>query len=200
MIKINNINIYISFLLINFAFLFLSNYAIEHNTIKYIVWINANIIYLISAGNIFNQSYNSGILDQMLIQNINLSLFFAKEIIRSWLKVGIPLSIISTCFIFILSNDYYLFYFLLSLIYSTFMIAFISAFSNSLIISNFNNIIAFIISLPVILPVLITGRLINEYTISSYKPIILIVILNLVILGIIPFLISWLVKTTIEEN
>lgn len=187
----------ISLLLINFAVIFLSRNSIDYKTMQYIVWINANIIYLVSTGGILNQSYSAGILEQILIQNINLPFFFTMQILKLWLKLGIPLSFLSTFLVFILSNNSTLFYFFLSLFYSTFMIAFISAFINALTISNFHSITSLIIALPIILPVFVTARFINET--MNFKIITSMIILNSAIAIIIPFIIYWTIKMTIEE-
>lgn len=104
-----------------------------------------------------------------------------------------------------------IFLFNLSLIYSTIAITFVSTIGNCLSVSyisnsssdnnsNSNNIIAIIVNLPIILPILISAKLIS----GSTEPNILdwgaIALLNALNIIIAPFLLEWVIRMIVEES
>ena len=199
-LNINTIQSHTIFLLINIITFLLYNQNEDYTIIKHTLWITSNFVYFISLNNAFKENYDSGIIEQLIISTKNFRLFLLKELVCYWLKVGFGLILLANFMLFILNSQTLreMFLFNLSLIYSTLSITIISMIGNSLSANNYNNIIAMIINIPLILPILIAAKMLSS--INNIYQLITILMINTITIVTTSFLLDWIIRMNVQEN
>ncbi|MCA4773958.1 heme exporter protein CcmB [Wolbachia endosymbiont of Mansonella perstans] len=148
----------------------LSLFTLENNSEQEVMltltWICATFVLQISTNNLFASDYYDGILEQIFIQPFSSKLIITCKIFAHWLLFGLPISVISSIFSFVVlgNNIEYSIAVGLSLLLSTLIVINISAVGNALMIGR-NNLasgISQILVLPIIMPVFIYFKLLVQ--------------------------------------
>lgn len=149
----------------------LSSFTLEsHNNKQEIMlilmWICTTFVLQISTSNLFASDYNDGILEQFFIQPLSSELIIIYKIFAHWLLFGLPISVISFIFSFIVL-DHSIGYSTtigLSLLFNTLIIINISATGHALIIgkSNLASAVSQILVLPMIMPTFVYFKLLIQ--------------------------------------
>ncbi|MCA4774771.1 heme exporter protein CcmB [Wolbachia endosymbiont of Mansonella ozzardi] len=148
----------------------LSLFTLENNSEQEVMltltWICATFVLQISTNNLFASDYYDGILEQIFIQPFSSKLIITCKIFAHWLLFGLPISVISSIFSFVVlgNNIKYSIAVGLSLLLSTLIVINISAVGNALMIGR-NNLasgVSQILVLPIIMPVFIYFKLLVQ--------------------------------------
>ncbi|APR97894.1 heme exporter protein CcmB [Wolbachia endosymbiont of Folsomia candida] len=168
----------------------LSSFSIENNNNKQevmltLTWICAAFVLQISTSNLFSSDYHDGILEQIFIQPFSSKLIITYKIFAHWLLFGLPISMISFIFSFIVldNNVEYSTAVGLSLLFNTLIIINISATGNALVIGR-NNLasgISQILVLPMIMPTFVYFKLLTQFEALSLN-------INILLITVLIFL------------
>lgn len=148
----------------------LSLFTLENNSEQEVMltltWICATFVLQISTNNLFASDYHDGILEQIFIQPLSSKLIITCKIFAHWLLFGLPISVISSIFSFVVlgNNTEHSIAVGLSLLLSTLIVINISAVGNALMIGR-NNLVSGmsqILVLPIIMPVFIYFKLLVQ--------------------------------------
>ncbi|MDR1139597.1 MAG: heme exporter protein CcmB [Rickettsiales bacterium] len=148
----------------------LSLFTLENNSEQEVMltltWICATFVLQISTNNLFASDYHDGILEQIFIQPLSSKLTITCKIFAHWLLFGLPISVISSIFSFVVlgNNTEHSIAVGLSLLLSTLIVISISAVGNALMIGR-NNLasgMSQILVLPIIMPVFIYFKLLVQ--------------------------------------
>ncbi|AAW71166.1 transcriptional regulator [Wolbachia endosymbiont of Brugia malayi] len=149
----------------------LSSFALESSNKQEImltlIWICATFVLQISTSNLFVFDYHDGILEQIFIQPFPPRFVVAYKIFVHWLLFGLPISVISSIFSFVVldSNIEHSIVVGLSLLLNTLIIINISATGNALVVGR-NNLasgISQILVLPIIMPTFVYFKLLVHF-------------------------------------
>ncbi|WP_395463466.1 heme exporter protein CcmB [Wolbachia endosymbiont of Cantharis cryptica] len=149
----------------------LSSFTLENNNKQEIMltltWICATFVLQISTSNLFASDYHEGILEQIFIQPLSSKFIVAYKIFAHWLLFGLPISVISSIFSFVVlgNNVEYSIAVGLSLLLNMLIVINISATGNALMIGR-NNLasgISQILVLPIIMPTFIYFKLLIQF-------------------------------------
>ncbi|MGL9718332.1 MAG: heme exporter protein CcmB [Wolbachia sp.] len=149
----------------------LSSFTLENNSKQEVMltltWICATFVLQISTSNLFASDYHDGILEQIFIQPLSSKFIIAYKIFTHWLLFGLPISIISSIFSFVVldNNIEYSVAVGLSLLLNTLIVINISATGNALMIGR-NNLasgISQILVLPIIMPTFVYFKLLVQF-------------------------------------
>ncbi|MDD9331718.1 MAG: heme exporter protein CcmB [Wolbachia sp.] len=150
----------------------LSSFTLEDNNNKQevmltLIWICTTFVLQISTSNLFLPDYHDGVLEQIFIQPFSSKLIIIYKIFTHWLLFGLPISVTSSMFSFIVlgNNIEYSIIIGLSLLFNILIIINISATGNSLMIgrSNLASGISQILVLPIIMPTFIYFKLLTQF-------------------------------------
>ncbi|BAO99388.1 heme exporter protein CcmB [Wolbachia endosymbiont of Cimex lectularius] len=148
----------------------LSLFTLENNSEQEVMltltWICATFVLQISTNNLFASDYHDGILEQIFIQPLSSKLIITCKIFAHWLLFGLPISVISSIFSFVVlgNNTEHSIVVGLSLLLSTLIVINISAVGNALMIGR-NNLVSGmsqILVLPIIMPIFIYFKLLVQ--------------------------------------
>ncbi|MDR2548219.1 MAG: heme exporter protein CcmB [Rickettsiales bacterium] len=148
----------------------LSLFTLENNSEQEVMltltWICATFVLQISTNNLFASDYHDGILEQIFIQPLSSKLIITCKIFAHWLLFGLPISVISSIFSFVVlgNNIEHSIAVGLSLLLSTLIVINISAVGNALMIGR-NNLVSGmsqILVLPIIMLVFIYFKLLVQ--------------------------------------
>ncbi|QOD37891.1 heme exporter protein CcmB [Candidatus Wolbachia massiliensis] len=149
----------------------LSSFTLENSNKQEVTlaltWICATFVLQISTSNLFVSDYYDGILEQIFIQPLSSKFIIAYEIFAHWLLFGLPISVISSIFNFIVlgSSIEYSIAVGLSLLLNTLVVVNVSATGNALMIGR-NNLasgISQILVLPIVMPTFIYFKLLVQF-------------------------------------
>ncbi|OWZ25773.1 heme exporter protein CcmB [Wolbachia endosymbiont of Wuchereria bancrofti] len=149
----------------------LSSFALESSSKQEImltlIWICTTFVLQISTSNLFVFDYHDGILEQIFIQPFSPRFVIAYKIFVHWLLFGLPISVISSIFSFVVlsSNIEHSIAVGLSLLLNTLIIINISATGNALVVGR-NNLasgISQILVLPIIMPTFVYFKLLVHF-------------------------------------
>lgn len=169
----------------------LSSFTLENNSKQEVMltltWICATFVLQISVNNLFVSDYHNGILEQIFIQPLSSKFTIACKIFAHWLLFGLPISLISSTFSFVVldNNIEYSIAVGLSLLLNTLIVVNISATGNALVIgrSSLASGISQILVLPIIMPTFVYFKLLVQFkSLSLNTHILLITALIFVIL------------------
>ncbi|MGL9681720.1 MAG: heme exporter protein CcmB [Wolbachia sp.] len=149
----------------------LSLFTLENNSEQEVMliltWICSTFVLQISTNNLFASDYQDGILEQIFIQPLSSKLIITCKIFAHWLLFGLPISVISSIFSFVVlgNNTKYSIAVGLSLLLITLIVINISAVGNALIIGRNNLVsgISQILVLPIIMPIFIYFKLLVQF-------------------------------------
>ncbi|MGL9731493.1 MAG: heme exporter protein CcmB [Wolbachia sp.] len=148
----------------------LSLFTLENNSEQEVMliltWICATFVLQISTNNLFASDYHDGILEQIFIQPLSSKLIITCKIFAHWLLFGLPISVISSIFSFVVlgNNTEHSIAVGLSLLLITLIVINISAVGNALMIGR-NNLVSGmsqILVLPIIMPIFIYFKLLVQ--------------------------------------
>ncbi|MDR2978361.1 MAG: heme exporter protein CcmB [Rickettsiales bacterium] len=148
----------------------LSLFTFENNSEQEVMltltWICATFVLQISTNNLFASDYHDGILEQIFIQLLSSKFIITCKIFAHWLLFGLPISVISSIFSFVVlgNNIKHSIVVGLSLLFSMLIVINISAVGNALMIGR-NNLVSGmsqILVLPIIMPVFIYFKLLVQ--------------------------------------
>ena len=149
----------------------LSSFTLENNNKQEVmltlIWICTTFVLQISTSNLFASDYHDGILEQIFIQPFSSKLIIIYKVFAHWVLFGLPISVISSIFSFIVlgNNIEHSIAVGLSLLLNTLIIINISATGNSLIIgkSNLASGISQILVLPILMPTFVYFKLLTKF-------------------------------------
>ncbi|MGL9733162.1 MAG: heme exporter protein CcmB [Wolbachia sp.] len=139
----------------------------EQEVLLILTWICATFVLQISTNNLFASDYHDGILEQIFIQPLSSKLIITCKIFAHWLLFGLPISVISSIFNFVVldNNTEHSIIVGLSLLIITLIVINISAVGNALMIGR-NNLVSGmsqILVLPIIMPIFIYFKLLVQF-------------------------------------
>ena len=166
-----------------------------------ILWLGSLMTIMFSTEDIFLEDYLDGTMDQYIVNNISLPLIVFIKIFVYWLLIGVPIGILSFIFALVFTSNFEssLLIGVISLVVNYIYFA-VFSFGNSLSL-NKGSLLSSLVCLPLVLPILITlGKFITalEYALNFYSYIILLLGVLSIIITIIPFLISFILKAHLD--
>ncbi|WCR58551.1 heme exporter protein CcmB [Wolbachia endosymbiont of Ctenocephalides felis wCfeJ] len=139
----------------------------EQEVMLTLIWICTTFVLQISTNNLFASDYRDGILEQIFIQPLSSRFIIAYEIFVHWLLFGLPISVISSIFSFVVlgNNIEYSIAVGLSLLLNTLIVINISATGNALMIgrNNLASCISQVLVLPIIMPTFVYFKLLVQF-------------------------------------
>ncbi|MDM8334875.1 heme exporter protein CcmB [Wolbachia pipientis] len=149
----------------------LSSFTLENNSKQEVMltltWICATFVLQISTNNLFISDYHDGILEQIFIQPISSKLIIAYKIFAHWLLFGLPISLISCMFSFVVLGNgiEYSITVGLSLLLNTLIVINISATGNALVAgrNSLTSGISQILVLPIVMPAFVYFKLLVQF-------------------------------------
>ncbi|MCV3769192.1 MAG: heme exporter protein CcmB [Wolbachia pipientis] len=139
----------------------------EQEVMLALIWICTTFVLQISTSNLFASDYYDGILEQIFIQPLSSKFIIVCKIFTHWILFGLPISVISSIFIFIVWG-YGIEYSItagLSLLLTILVVINISATGNALMIGR-NNLasgVSQILVLPIIMPTFVYFKLLVQF-------------------------------------
>lgn len=166
-----------------------------------ILWLGSLMTIMFYTEDIFLEDYLDGTMDQYIVNNISLPLIVFIKIFVYWLLIGVPIGILSFIFAIAFTSNFEssLLIGVISFVVNYIYFA-VFSFGNSLSL-NKGSLLSSLVCLPLVLPILITlGKFITalEYALNFYSYIILLLGVLSIIITIIPFLISFILKAHLD--
>tara|TARA_Y100001970_G_C14123145_1_gene797457 strand:- start:184 stop:831 length:648 start_codon:yes stop_codon:yes gene_type:complete len=166
-----------------------------------VLWIAILISMMLATEDIFNEDYNDGSLEQIIIKNTSFQFLISIRIIVYWLMIGVPISMLSFIFSLGTSED-------LSLSISVIPLSIISSYIflnlfalGSALSLNKGSLLGALITMPLALPVLIVlGKSIIAFQLGiNYLEFILLLLgcLSIIII-VVPIIVSYIIKAHLE--
>ncbi|QKX02134.1 heme exporter protein CcmB [Wolbachia endosymbiont of Dirofilaria (Dirofilaria) immitis] len=149
----------------------LSSFTLGNNSEQEImlalIWICATFALQISTGNLFASDYHDGILEQIFIQPLSSKFIIAYKIFAHWILFGVPISVISSIFNFVILDNGIEYSIItgLSLLLNMLIVINISATGSALMIgrNNLTSGMPQILVLPVIMPAFVYFKLLIQF-------------------------------------
>ena len=166
-----------------------------------LLWISILLSMMFSTEDIFLEDYNDGSLEQIMISSTSFPFMVAKKILVYWLMIGIPISILSFLFSLGITQNLTisLFIFPMALI-SSYIFLNLFVFGTALSL-NKGSVLGALITMPLALPVLIVlGKSIIaiQFGINYLEFFLLLLGCLSIIITVVPFIVSYVIKTHLE--
>ena len=166
-----------------------------------LLWISILLSMMFSTEDIFLEDYNDGSLEQIIISSTSFPFMVAKKILVYWLMIGIPISILSFLFSLGITQNLSisLFIFPMALI-SSYIFLNLFVFGTALSL-NKGSVLGALITMPLALPVLIVlGKSIIaiQFGINYLEFFLLLLGCLSIIITVVPFIVSYVIKTHLE--
>ncbi len=166
-----------------------------------VLWIAILISMMLATEDIFTEDFNDGFLELMVMQNSSFSLGVSIKVFTYWFLIGIPVSFLSFIFSYGTTENF-------SLSISIFPLALISSYiflnlfalGNSLSL-NKGSVLGAIVTMPLALPVLIVlgkSLIALQLDINFLSFIFLLLGSLSIILVVVPFIVSYIIKAHLE--
>lgn len=144
------------------------DFSLNINNSISIIWVISILSIMLCLDSLFNEDFNDGSLDQILLSPQPIYLGILSKITSFWIVTCLPVLISSPFLCLILDINFTIIpYLVISLFLGTIILSFIGAISTSLTLSlNNGSVLASVISIPFFVPVIIFG---TELTIYAYQ-------------------------------
>lgn len=166
-----------------------------------ILWLSSLLTVMVSLDSIFFEDFDDGTLEHYFILNNSLFSMILIKIFIYWLVIGIPISILGTFFSITTTGEFSSFYIAFpSMLISSYIFINLFALGNSLSL-NKGSALGALITMPILFPVLILlGKIVLNANFGFEISNLLLLMLGalLIIIVIIPFIISFVIKTHLE--
>ena len=166
-----------------------------------LLWISILLSMMLATEDIFLEDFSDGTLEQTIISNTSFHLLIAKKIFIYWLMIGVPISFLSFLFSLSLTKDFNLSLSIFPLsVVSSYIFLNLFVFGNALSL-NKGSVLGAIITMPLALPVLIIlGKSVIaiEFGINYVEFLLLLLGILSIIITIVPFIISYVIKAHLE--
>ena len=166
-----------------------------------LLWISILLSMMLATEDIFLEDFSDGTLEQTIISNTSFHLLIAKKIFIYWSMIGVPISFLSFLFSLSLTKDFNLSLSIFPLsVVSSYIFLNLFVFGNALSL-NKGSVLGAIITMPLALPVLIIlGKSVIaiEFGINYLEFLLLLLGILSIIITIVPFIISYVIKAHLE--
>ena len=166
-----------------------------------LLWISILLSMMLATEDIFLEDFSDGTLEQTIISNTSFPLLIANKIFIYWLMIGVPISFLSFLFSLSLTQDFNLSLSIFPLsVVSSYIFLNLFVFGNALSL-NKGSVLGAIITMPLALPVLIIlGKSVIaiEFGINYVEFLLLLLGILSIIITIVPFIISYVIKAHLE--
>lgn len=166
-----------------------------------LLWISILLSMMLATEDIFLEDFNDGSLEQIVISMPSFPSLISKKIFIYWLMTGVPISFLSFLFSLGITESLRdsLFIFPLSVICS-YIFLYLFVFGNALSL-NKGSVLGALITMPLALPILIIlGKSIVaiQFGINYVEFLLLLLGTLSIIITIVPFIISYVIKAHLE--
>ena len=166
-----------------------------------LLWISILLSMMFSTEDIFLEDYNDGSLEQIIISSTSFPFMVAKKILVYWLMIGIPISILSFLFSLGITQNLTISLFILPMaLISSYIFLNLFVFGTALSL-NKGSVLGALITMPLALPVLIVlGKSIIaiQFGINYLEFFLLLLGCLSIIITVVPFIVSYVIKTHLE--
>jgi len=166
-----------------------------------LLWISILLSMMLATEDIFLEDFSDGTLEQTIISNTSFPSLIAKKIFIYWLMIGVPISFLSFLFSLSLTQNFNLSLSIFPLsVVSSYIFLNLFVFGNALSL-NKGSVLGAIITMPLALPVLIIlGKSVIaiEFGINYVEFLLLLLGILSIIITIVPFIISYVIKAHLE--
>ena len=166
-----------------------------------LLWISILLSMMFSTEDIFLEDYNDGSLEQIIISSTSFPFMVAKKILVYWLMIGIPISILSFLFSLGITQNLTISLFILPMaLISSYIFLNLFVFGTALSL-NKGSVLGALITMPLALPVLIVlGKSIIaiQFGINYLEFLLLLLGCLSIIITVVPFIVSYVIKTHLE--
>ena len=166
-----------------------------------LLWISILLSMMLATEDIFLEDYNDGTLEQTIISISSYPLLIAKKIFVYWVMIGIPIALISFLFSLSITQNLNLSLLIMPLaMICSYIFLNLFVFGSALSL-NKGSVLGAIITMPLALPVLIVlGKSITAIQFDiNYLELMLLLLGSLsIIITIVPFIASYIIKAHLE--
>ena len=166
-----------------------------------LLWISILLSMMFSTEDIFLEDFNDGTLEQIIISSSSFPFMIAKKIFIYWIMIGLPISALSFLFSLGITKDLNLSLFVIFLaMISSYIFLYLFVFGSALSL-NKGSVLGALITMPIALPVLIVlGKSIIalQFGINYLELLLLLLGCLSIIISIVPFIVSYVIKAHLE--
>ena len=166
-----------------------------------LLWISILLSMMLSTEDIFLEDFNDGTLEQIIISTSSFPFMIAKKIFIYWIMIGLPISALSFLFSLGITKDLNLSLFVIFLaMISSYIFLNLFVFGSALSL-NKGSVLGALITMPIALPVLIVlGKSIIalQFGINYLELLLLLLGCLSIIISIVPFIVSYVIKAHLE--